>query len=286
MKELVVISGKGGTGKTSIVASLASLAKNKVMVDCDVDASDLHLILSPEIVKEEDFQGGKIARLDKNVCTECGKCIELCRFDAISDDYDIDSISCEGCGVCAYFCPVEAIKMEDNIVGKWFLSETEKGPMVHAALGIAEDNSGKLVSRVREEAKKLATAKGCNLLIIDGSPGVGCPVIASVTGADLVLIVTEPTVSGEHDMRRVTELLKHFQIKGVVCINKYDLNMDMVKRIENFCSENGMPVIAKISYDRDFTNAQISGKSVVDYSDGPASKMIREMWEEILNEYL
>jgi MinD superfamily P-loop ATPase len=286
MKELVVISGKGGTGKTSIVASIASLARDKVLADCDVDAADLHLILNPEIKSRQDFYGGKIAVLDKDACTECGKCIELCRFGAISDIYDVDLLSCEGCGVCAYFCPSQAIEMVEKIAGKWFVSDTRYGPLVHAKLGIAEDNSGKLVSRVKEISREIAAENGYELIIIDGSPGIGCPVIASIAGASLILIVSEPTVSGIHDMKRVIDLSKHFRIKSMVCINKYDLNVDNVKEIERYCAENDVTIVAHIPYDLDFTRAQIEAKSITEYSDGDSSREIRRMWEKISDELL
>ncbi len=284
MKELVVISGKGGTGKTSIVASIAALARDKVLADCDVDAADLHLILNPEIKDGQDFYGGKIAVLDKDACTECGKCIELCRFGAISDTYEIDLLSCEGCGVCAYFCPSQAIEMVEKIAGEWFVSDTRYGPLVHAKLGIAEDNSGKLVSRVKEIAREIAVENGYELIVIDGSPGIGCPVIASIAGASLILIVSEPTVSGIHDMKRVIDLSKHFRIKSMICINKYDLNLDNVKEIERYCAENDVTIVARVPYDLDFTKAQIEAKSIIEYSDGDSSREIRSMWEKISDE--
>ncbi|MFC1669578.1 4Fe-4S binding protein [Spirochaetota bacterium] len=284
MKELVVISGKGGTGKTSIVASFAALAEDKVMADCDVDAADMHLILNPSVKIEEDFEGGKEAILDRGKCTECGRCMEVCRYDAISltdEKHEIEAINCEGCGVCAYFCPYEAIEMKTKIAGKWFLSDTRHGPLVHAKLGIAEDNSGKLVAKVREEAKKSAEQNEYKLIIIDGPPGIGCPVIASITGTGLVLIVTEPTVSGFHDLERVSELADHFRINKMICINKYDLNSDMTKKIEEFSSSHNIEVAAKIPYDNNFTKAQIKGKSLIEYCNGNTSKSIEDMWEII-----
>ena len=200
MKELVIISGKGGTGKTSMVSAIASLARNKVLCDSDVDAADLHLIMAPSVIKSEIFKGGCEAAIDKDKCVECGLCRDLCRYGAINEDFTVDSIECEGCGVCYYFCPEKAITFEQKTCGEWFISDTRHGPMVHARLGIAEENSGKLVTLVRKEAKKLAEEKGMDLIITDGAPGVGCPVIASIGGASAVLIVTEPTVSGVHDM--------------------------------------------------------------------------------------
>ncbi len=285
MKELVVISGKGGTGKTSIVAALASLAQNKVMADCDVDASDLHLILSPRIIKEEDFPGNKIAVVDKDRCIHCGDCAAQCKFDAISINIEIDPISCEGCGVCTYFCPEDAITLEEKKSGTWFISETDYGPMVHARLGIAEDNSGKLVTLVRKEAMKVAKEKGYELIITDGSPGIGCPVISSITGASLVLVVTEPSVSGVHDMKRVVELAQNFKIKTALCINKYDLNNENTEEIENFCKSNNIEVVGRIPYDVDFTRAQVAVKSIVEYSDGTASSEIKSMWEKLDSEF-
>ncbi len=283
MKELIVLSGKGGTGKTSIVASLASLSGKKVMVDCDVDASDLHLILKPEIKKSEKFTGGLVPELIKEKCTDCKKCIEYCRFNAISDDIDFSMIECEGCGLCSYFCPEEAIQLKDKVSGEWYISDTRYGPMVHAKLGIAESNSGKLVTQVRKAAKAIAQEKGCDLIIGDGSPGIGCPVIASITGATMLLIVVEPSVSGIHDMKRVHELANHFKLKSMLCINKYDLSNNNTKEIENYCEKSGVEIGAKIPYDIDFTKAQIAEKSIVEYSDGTASNEIKKMWDRIIN---
>ncbi|HON79215.1 MAG TPA: 4Fe-4S binding protein [Spirochaetota bacterium] len=282
MKQLVVISGKGGTGKTSIVASLAALAGNKVLADCDVDAADLHLILDPDVQFSEEFSGGSIAVLDKDTCIECGKCIEVCRFGAISDKYAVSRTGCEGCSVCARFCPADAITMHEKISGKWFISNTRFGPLIHAKLGIAEDNSGKLVSRVKDEAKKAAEADNLSLMIIDGSPGIGCPVIASIAGASLVLIVTEPTVSGLHDMERVAELTGHFKIRTCVCINKYDLNSDITRKTEEFCNANNIPVVGKIPYDAEITKAQIAAQSIIEYApENPAAREIMSMWESL-----
>ncbi|GAH53639.1 unnamed protein product, partial [marine sediment metagenome] len=228
MKELVIVSGKGGTGKTSVVAAFAALAESKVLADCDVDAADLHLVLEPTILTREDFSGGSCARIEAENCTACGKCQEVCRFEAISCNgpanegvektYSVDPIACEGCGVCSLVCPTEAVIFEPVVNGQWYISETRHGPMVHAKLGIAQENSGKLVSLVRNQAKKIAEEQALNLVIIDGSPGIGCPVIASITGADLVLVVTEPTLSGQHDLERVSQLTRHFGIKTLVSV--------------------------------------------------------------------
>jgi len=279
----VIISGKGGTGKTSITAAFAALAENQVIADCDVDAADLHLILEPEVKYREDFRGGRTASIDKNLCTQCGKCIEVCRFDAISKDFVVDNISCEGCGVCVYFCPVKAIDFPERIVGEWFISETRFGPMVHAKLGIAQENSGKLVTTVRRNAGLIAEKENKDLIIIDGAPGVGCPVIASIGGADCVLIVTEPTLSGVHDMKRVVELANHFNIKTAACVNKFDLNPQITEQIETYCVANGVDFMGKIHFDHVVTKAMVQKKSVVEYSDGVVAREIKDVWENVKN---
>lgn len=291
MKELVVISGKGGTGKTSIVASFAALAENKVLADCDVDAADLHLVLEPEIEYTEDFSGGKQARIITERCNSCGKCYEVCRFDAvkrsadldevITVDYQVDSVSCEGCGVCVRACPIDAIAFEPAINGQWYRSRTRHGPMVHAKLGVAQENSGKLVTLVRNQAKKIVEEKNLELIIIDGSPGIGCPVIASITGADLVLVVTEPTQSGLHDLERVAELTRHFGIETMVCINKWDLNPDITLDIEAQAQEWQVKVAGRVRYDNAITEAQIKKSSVVEYISGAVSKDIKVLWRNI-----
>jgi len=292
MKELVVISGKGGTGKTSVVASFAALAENPVLADCDVDAADLHLVLAPEVIKRGDFSGGSKAIIDPSKCTSCGVCKELCRFDAIIADgqpgvkretaYDVERLSCEGCGVCAWFCPEDAIAMVEVINGEWFISDTRFGPMSHAALGIAEENSGKLVTLVRTRAKVLARERGRELIIVDGSPGIGCPVIASVAGADAALVVTEPTLSGVHDTGRVGELLNHFGIKAFVCVNKWDINPRIAGEIETMAREYGMEAVGRIRYDDAVTRAQVEGVSLVEYADDGAARDVKEVWETLL----
>ncbi|OPX90031.1 MAG: cell division inhibitor MinD [Pelotomaculum sp. PtaB.Bin104] len=287
MKELVIISGKGGTGKTSLAASLVALAKKSVVVDCDVDAADLHLVLEPQIKKAEDFSGGKRARIMPASCNDCGKCYEICRFDAISKDeskkpaYFIDSIACEGCGVCSYFCPGKAIAFEPAIHGQWFISDTCYGPMVHARLGIAAENSGKLVSLVRGQAKMLAEKDDLPFIIVDGPPGIGCPVIASITGADAVLIVTEPTVSGEHDLERVAELVEYFKIPTYLCINKFDLNLEAARNIEKKAEKRGINVIGNIHYDRAVTEAQIKRLPVVALPNTAAAIEMSTIWESL-----
>jgi len=290
-KELVVISGKGGTGKTSIVASFAALADKVVLADCDVDAADLHLVLDPKVIRRESFSGGKRARIKPGHCTACGKCEELCRFDAIYFDgpgngrvdktFRIDPIACEGCGVCAWFCAEDAIEFAPAVNGEWYVSDTRHGPMVHAKLGIAEENSGKLVSIVRKEAGALAEQRGLDLVLIDGSPGIGCPVIASITGADLVLIVTEPTLSGLHDLGRVADVARHFGISGMVCINKWDLNPDVAAEIERQATQRGLDVVGRVRYDRAVTDAQVRKQAVVEYQQNGCAEDIREVWDAV-----
>ncbi len=294
MKELVVISGKGGTGKTSIVASFAALADKVVLADCDVDAADLHLVLDPKVVRRESFSGGKRARIKPGHCTACGKCEELCRFDAIYFDgpgngrvdktFRIDPIACEGCGVCAWFCSDKAIEFAPVVNGEWYVSETRHGPMVHAKLGIAEEHSGKLVSTVRKEAGTLAEQRGLELVLIDGSPGIGCPVIASITGSDLVLSVTEPTLSGLHDLGRVADVARHFGIPGLICVNKWDLNQDMTAEIERQAQRRGLAVAGRVRYDRAVTDAQIRKQSVIEYQHNGCSEDIREVWNAVSRE--
>lgn len=291
MRELVVISGKGGTGKTSICASLAILSGRCVVADCDVDAADLHLVLSPKIERRESFATGKRARIKAGHCTACGKCEELCRFDAIYFDgpgngkvprtFRVDPLACEGCGVCAWFCEEKAIEFAPVVSGHWFISDTRCGPMVHARLGIAEGNSGKLVSIVRENARKLAEQHRLDLVLIDGSPGIGCPVIASITGAGLILVVTEPTPSGEHDLKRVVQLSRHFGAPLQVCINKWDLNPSMSDHIETYCREQSIQVAGRIRYHRVFTQAQVQGRSVIEAAEDGVAEDIRSVWRVV-----
>jgi len=291
MKELVVISGKGGTGKTSIVAAFAALVDNAVLADCDVDAADLHLILQPKIRESSDFSGGKRASIITKKCTGCGKCEEVCNFDAVRFDgpgndvvdktFTIDPVSCEGCKVCVEFCPADAIEFEDCINGQWFISDTRFGPMVHAKLGIAEENSGKLVSLIRKEAKKIAQEQNRDLLIVDGSPGIGCPVIASITGADLALVVTEPTISAQHDLDRVIELTEHFRVPTAVCINKCDINMNITGAIERRALQKNLKVVGRIAYDPIVTKAQIAARSIVEYSGNGLREQVISLWESV-----
>ncbi len=283
MKELVIISGKGGTGKTSIVAAFAALAKNKVLCDADVDAADLHLITDPRVKEHHNFQAGHTAIIDKDKCTECRLCNELCRWNAISEDFRVDPVECEGCGVCVYFCPEKAIDFPINTCGEWFISDTRFGPMVHARLGIAEENSGKLVTLVRQEAKKLAEEESLDLILTDGPPGIGCPVIASMGGASAVLIVTEPTVSGKHDMVRVAQLADHFNVPGMICVNKFDLNPDETRIIEDVAREKDLSILGRIPFDPVFTKAMVQGQTIFEY-DGhsEAGQAVREIWGKLI----
>jgi len=279
MKQIVIISGKGGTGKTVITAAFAALAKNKVMADCDVDAADLHLLLQPNIKERHEFRSGLKASIDKKICQQCGKCIVACRFNAVSQDFIIDPISCEGCGFCSHVCPVQAIKMNENLAGEWFISETRFGPFVHAKLGIAEENSGKLVSLVRKQAKELAEKNNCDWVIIDGAPGIGCPVIASLSGIDCALVVTEPTLSGLHDAIRVIDVAKHFGVAVKLVINKYDLNTEMSEKIEKYCNKNDISLIGKIGFDKSVVEAMVEGKTILEYKDTPVKNEIQEIWD-------
>jgi MinD superfamily P-loop ATPase len=292
MKELVVISGKGGTGKTSIVASFAALAGKKVLADCDVDAADLHIILAPDIVETHEFSGGKIARIRRDKCTGCDKCFQLCRYNAIIKEnandagvftYRVDKTSCEGCSVCQYFCPEKAIDFEPVINGHWFVSNTRFGPMVHAKLGIAEENSGKLVSLVRQASKKIAIDNNLDLIIIDGSPGIGCPVISSITGASYVLLVTEPSISARHDLERVIDLANHFKIKTGTCVNKWDINPELSEQIEKYAIENGSEPVGRIRYDQTVTDAQVARKSIVEYGHEGVSGDLLNLWNKVLS---
>jgi MinD superfamily P-loop ATPase len=281
MKQIAIISGKGGTGKTVLTASFAFLAKNKVMVDCDVDAADLHLLLHPVIKESHEFSGGVTARIDPEICVQCGKCIEVCRFDAISDDFVVDPISCEGCKLCSYMCHFEAINMEDNRSGDWFVSDTKYGTLVHAKLGIAEENSGKLVTKVRQVAKEIAEKENQDYIIIDGPPGIGCPVIASLTDVNTAIIVTEPTVSGVHDMQRVLEIASYFKVDTKVVINKYDLNVDKSEEIKLICKEQDIEVAGMVPFSREVSESIVNAQPIVEYTNSDVSKEIISIWQKV-----
>ena len=281
MKQLTVISGKGGTGKTTLTACFASVAKKSVFADCDVDAADLHLILEPKIRKKQLFYGLKIASINKDKCIKCMKCYNNCRFDAITEEIELKSESCEGCKLCEYVCPEDAIKMVDRESGYSYISDTRFGPMVHANLKTAEEASGKLVTVVRENAKKIAEERNKEIVIIDGPPGISCPVISAISGVDLVLVVTEPTISAILDLKRVIGVSNHFKIKSIVCINKYDINLKNTKKIEEFCSKKNIEIVGKIPYDTVFTKALIHKKNIIEYSKGETSEKVVDMWNEI-----
>mmetsp|Transcript_21436 Transcript_21436/g.9906 ORF Transcript_21436/g.9906 Transcript_21436/m.9906 type:complete len:295 (-) Transcript_21436:1649-2533(-) len=283
MRELVILSGKGGTGKTSLTAAFASFANNMILCDADVDAADLHLLMTPDIKQRTDFQGGNQAIINPDKCTQCGLCIELCQFGAIKDTFEIDSIECEGCGVCYDLCPEHAIDFPIKTCGEWYISETRFGPMVHARLGIAEENSGRLVALVRQEAKKIVQKKNIDLILTDGPPGIGCPVIASLSGSNAVLIVTEPSVSGKHDLERVCQLAAHFKIPAMVCVNKYDLNPDQTQSIIDIAKEKNLFFAGNIPFDKNFTQSMIQRKNIIETKKtSEASLAVKKIWENVM----
>ena len=284
MKELVIISGKGGTGKTSVSAAFASLAESTVIADCDVDAADLHLVLSPEVMESGIFESGKLASIDESKCVSCGRCLELCRFEAVKNNDEIFSIeetSCEGCGVCVHFCPANAIMFDERKCGEWYISKSRFGTVSHARLFAGAENSGKLVSLVRKKAKEKASEENKNFIITDGPPGIGCPVIASITGADAVLIVTEPTLSGEHDLERIASLVKHFRMPFFVCVNRFDVNEEITSRIEKKTLELGGTVAGRIPYSKIFTQSQIRELTVMESDCVEIKNIIKSIWEKI-----
>ena len=280
MRQLTIISGKGGTGKTTITAAFALLAQRKVMVDCDVDAADLHLILDAKIQQTEKFYGGRSPVVDLEKCTRCGICNDICRFDAIEDGV-VDIVSCDHCGLCVYCCPEDAITMIEDHSGNWFVSETPYGPLVHARLGIGEENSGKLVTAVRKKASEIAEKENRDLIIIDGPPGIGCPVMASVAGVNMILSISEPTLSGMHDLNRVLDLSRHFQIPAKVCINKFDINPGITDEMERACQEKGTEVVSKLPFDLCVIDSLVMRKTVIDHPCGEVTSRIKEMWEKL-----
>lgn len=288
MKELVVISGKGGTGKTSLTASFAALAQNAVLADCDVDASDLPLVLAPEILHREEFRSGHGATIRAEDCVGCGRCAAVCRFDAIAESFRpsdgarvfaVAPGACEGCGACVWNCPAHAIDFNERTCGEWFVSDTRHGPMIHARLTPGAENSGKLVHLVREQARDLAKRENRGLVLVDGPPGTGCPVIAAVTGAHGVLVVTEPTVSGAHDLARVLELASHFKIPAALCVNKWDIHPEQADRIEAEARAAGATPVGRVRYDKAATAAQRQGLAVVEAGAGPLADDIRAAWK-------
>ena len=284
IREIVIVSGKGGTGKTSLTAAFAALAKNSILCDADVDAADLHLLMQPEVKERTDFMGGSKAVINPDLCTGCGTCRTLCRFDAISDRYEVDPIRCEGCGVCVDFCPEQAIGFPVQRCGEWFVSDTRFGPMVHARLGIAEENSGRLVSLVRKETRQLAEERGLDLILTDGPPGIGCPVIAAIGGATALVIVVEPTVSGIHDMERVVDLAAHLRVPGMVIVNKYDLNVEMTETIEQLAVQRNLVVLGRVPFDPVFTRSMVQGQTLFEYGEEtPTRQVVRDIWAKIIS---
>ncbi len=295
MREITVISGKGGTGKTSLVAAFASLAENSVLADCDVDAADLHLILEPTIIEQQDFKSGFEVAFDPSWCSGCGECVPVCRFNAVRlepvEDRPewilprFDELACEGCGACVDVCPTEAIRLIDKVAGDLYVSKTRFGPLVHARLGIAESSSGKLVSAVRKRAKEIASEHGHDIILVDGPPGIGCPVIASLGAVDAALIVTEPSVSGVHDFERVAGVCGHFGISTHAVVNKWDLNPDMTERIESLCAEQEIGFLGKLPFEPDFVRAMVEKKSIVEYNNAlEINREIERIWRVLSSE--
>jgi MinD superfamily P-loop ATPase len=296
MKQILVISGKGGTGKTVLTAAFACCAQHKVMVDCDVDAADLHLLLHPHVQERHAFHGLPKATIDQETCTGCGECLPVCRYHAIAHvtsrktniednhnntSYVVNPISCEGCKTCMYVCPVDAIRMIDNTAGEWFISETKYGPLVHAKLGIAEENSGKLVSVVRQNSKRIAEEKSMDYIIIDGPPGIGCPVIASLSGVNTAVVVVEPTLSGIHDMARVVAVAKHFNVRATCVINKFDININNTMAIEDWCTENHVRVLGRIPFDQSVIESIVQGVPLIEYTNNQVTEKIKEIWQHL-----
>ncbi len=283
IKEILIVSGKGGTGKTSIVGALAHLAKNKILVDCDVDASDLHLLLSPHPTTTHDFKSGVKAQVEADKCSSCGMCADICQFDSIrmEETAVISALNCEGCGVCAHFCPVQAIILEENHCGSWYRAETDYGTLVHAQLFAGEENSGKLVSFIKSKARTHAEETSTDLILIDGAPGVGCPVIASLSNVDLAVVVTEPTLSGLHDLERILDLTVHFKIPALICINKWDLHAEMSDTIEAACTARNVPLLGKIPFDPAIIDCQLQGIPITKDESSLAAFSIREIWKSL-----
>ncbi len=287
MKQLVILSGKGGTGKTTVAAALAHLASREfpiVLADADVDAANLELVLDPAKQETQDFTGGKSAVIDPAECTACGVCYDVCRFEAVipgDEAYRVDSLACEGCAACHYQCPANAIRMEEQRDGQWFRSDTRFGPLFHAHLFAGQENSGKLVTLVKQQARLLGQDTGAALLVVDGPPGIGCPVISASSGMDLALHVVEPTVSGMHDLERILATTDHFGVQSLVAINKADLNPARSDGIAAFCAERGVELVGRIPYDTVVTEAMVQGRPVTEHTDGPVTEALRDVWEQV-----
>jgi MinD superfamily P-loop ATPase len=289
MKQLVILSGKGGTGKTSVAAAFAHLASNgskAILADADVDAANLELLLSPKVLESHEFGGGKVAVIEEASCDGCGICVDVCRFDAVHETdgvFQVDPIACDGCAACVYQCPAQSIHMQPQMAGHWYRSTSRFGPMFHAALRPAQENSGKLVTMVKQQARLLAMDESYDLVLVDGPPGIGCPVISAVSGANLALIVAEPTASGTHDMRRALETTAHFNVPAMVCINKSDLYRQGTEEIEAYCHKEGIPVAGKVPFDPSVTEAIVHGQPVTVFKPkAPASAALRDLWERVL----
>ena len=288
MKEITVLSGKGGTGKTSITAALASVAENTVFCDNDVDAADLHLIFQPENNEVHTFFGGWKAYISADKCTGCNLCIEFCRFDSVfinkNSIPEINPVKCEGCRLCERICPSQAITSEQSSNNYWYVASTRFGPLVHARMGAGEENSGRLVTQIRKRAKEIALERSSSYIINDGPPGIGCAAISSLSGTNLVLIVTEPTKSGLHDLQRLVDLIRSFGIKAYAIINKYNININMTLEIEEYLSANNIPVPARVPFDKQIVEAMIAGKTIIEYN--PVSEtaiIIKEIWKALKN---
>ena len=285
MKQVTILSGKGGTGKTTLTASFAALSKNTVFADCDVDASNLHLLLNPDVQETIEFRGLNVAYIDKEKCIECGRCVELCRFKAIKD-FQVDPIHCEGCKVCVVNCPVEAIEFNERVCGHAYISKTKYGPMSHARLTPGMENSGKLVTLVRQNANKLAEEKGKSLVLVDSSPGIGCPVIASLANIDAAVVVVEPTLSGIHDLKRALELLDHFEVTPFIVVNKYDINEENTANLESYCLLNDITLLGKVPFDQIVTKSMVQRMPVVEYDpEAVSSESIKKIWKRF-NEHV
>jgi MinD superfamily P-loop ATPase len=282
IKQLTILSGKGGTGKTTITASFAALAEGVVVADCDVDAPDLHILMHPKPIRTVEFRGSKLAAIDQTKCARCGLCRDRCRFNAITGELKVNPFACEGCGVCALVCPTGSIVLQERISGHVYVSKTERGFMVHAMLAPGEANSGKLVALVRQNARVVAEREHASLILVDGAPGIGCPVIASITGADVGMIVTEPSISGIHDLKRALDLLAHFNILPLVCVNMYDINSENTERIMDFCRMMGVEVVGRIPFDPVVTEAMVNAEPVIEYSpSSDVALQLGRIWKRV-----